>query len=96
MSQIVYYSKLVTIVFFSLALQLEARLLKPTKNGEEKEVLIINDKRRLYYPIRDGGLEYSVKGPSRIEFISRYPVLKGKRKAMRLNIEYYWMAILSA
>ena len=81
MSQIVYYSKLVTIVFFSLALQLEARLLKPTKNGEEKEVLIINDKRRLYYQIRDGGLEYSVKGPSRIEFISRYPVLKGKKKS---------------
>ena len=81
MSRIVYYNKLIIITFFSVSLQLEARLLKPSKNGEEKEVLIINDKRRLYFPIRDGGLEYSVKGPSRIEFISRYPVLKGKKKS---------------
>ncbi len=81
MSQIVYYRKLLFIIIASLSLQLEARLIKPSKNGEEKEVLMINGKRRLYFPLKDDGLEYSIKGPSRIEFISRYPVLRGKKKS---------------
>jgi len=81
MSQIVYYRKLLLIIIASLSLQLEARLIKPSKNGEEKEVLMINGKRRLYFPLKGDGLEYSIKGPSRIEFISRYPVLRGKKKS---------------
>ncbi|MBT4593392.1 MAG: hypothetical protein HN913_00425 [Candidatus Marinimicrobia bacterium] len=65
----------------SLMSNLDAKLLKPSENGENKEILIIAKKRRLYYPIQKEGLVYSVKGPVRIEFISRYPVLKNKRKS---------------
>jgi len=60
---------------------MEAKLLKPTRNGEEKEVLIVNEKRRLYYPIKNEGLFYSMEGPMRLEFISRYPVLRKKKKS---------------
>jgi len=57
-----------------------AKLLKPTQNGEEKEILIVNGKRRLYYLIRPEGLTYEVRGPVRLEFITRYPVVSPKKK----------------
>ena len=60
---------------------LEAKLLRPSKNSEEKEILIVNGKRRLYYPIRGEGIHYAMEGPSRIEFISRYPVLIKKKNS---------------
>ena len=64
-----------------LSAPLEAKLLRPTKNGEEKEILIVNSKRRLYYPVKEEGLTYSLSGPTRVEFISRYPVIRKKKRS---------------
>ncbi|MBT4555111.1 MAG: hypothetical protein HOC41_05460 [Candidatus Marinimicrobia bacterium] len=76
------YSKIISFLILVIFLSpLEAKLLKPSKNGEEKEILIVNSKRRLYYPIKSEGLHYSVKGPTRLEFITRYPVLKKKKQS---------------
>ena len=83
MSQIVCYRKVVFIIAIFLGWPLEAKLLKPSKNIDEKEILIINGKRRLYYPIKDQNIHYAVQGPSRIEFISRYPVIRNKKKSQR-------------
>ena len=80
MSQIVYF-KYYIYLFLFLCLPIEAKLLKPSKDGEKKEILIINGKRRLYYPAEAEGLYYSINGPTRLEFISRYPVLKKKNKS---------------
>ena len=74
-----YYKIYILILIFIPSL-LSGKLLKPAINGEEKEILIINKKRRLYYPIKKDPLEYSIEGPMRLEFISRYPVLKKKTK----------------
>ena len=81
MSLIVYYRKLAFILFILSSWTLEAKLLKPTKNSEEKEILMVNGKRRLYYPVREEGVHYAIEGPARIEFISRYPVIKKKKKS---------------
>ena len=81
MNQIAYSKSFILLLVLILILPLEAKLLKPTRNGEEKEVLIVNEKRRLYYPIKNEGLLYSVEGPMRMEFISRYPVLRKKKKS---------------
>jgi hypothetical protein len=81
MNQIVYSKALILLFAAILISPLEAKLLKPTRNGEEKEVLIVNEKRRLYYPIKNEGLLYSMEGPMRLEFISRYPVLRKKKKS---------------
>ena len=56
-----------------------AELLRPNIGGEEKEILVINSKRRLYYTVEEKGLTYTVFGPRRLELISRLPV-KNKRK----------------
>jgi hypothetical protein len=82
MNQIVYYRKiLITILGIIFVGTLDAKLLKPSENGEKKEILIINKKRRLYYPVQNEGLVYSVSGPIRLEFISRYPILKKNKKS---------------
>ena len=76
------YSKIISLIILGIFLSpLEAKLLKPSKNGEEKEILIVNSKRRLYYPIKENGLHYSIEGPMRVEFISRYPALKKKKQS---------------
>jgi len=85
MNQIVYSKSLILLLAVILISPLEAKLLKPTRNGEEKEVLIVNAKRRLYYPIKNEGLLYSMEGPMRLEFISRYPVLRKKKKSHSFN-----------
>lgn len=84
MSQIVFYKYLIIVssVFYSF---LDAKLLKPSQNGEEKEVLIISGKRRLYYPILDEGLVYSLSGPAKIEFLTRFPVLKKKKNSHKYS-----------
>ncbi|MFQ6605102.1 MAG: hypothetical protein ACE5D8_06050 [Fidelibacterota bacterium] len=80
MSRTASFKILLTIlVSLGLSSVLSAKLLKPVKNGEKKEILIVNSKRRLYYPVEDEGLTYLVQGPTRIEFISRYPY-PGKTK----------------
>ena len=81
MSLIAYYRKLAFILFILSSWSLEAKLLKPVKNSEEKEILMVNGKRRLYYPVREEGVHYAIEGPTRIEFISRYPVTKKKKKS---------------
>ena len=88
MNQIVYYKSKYLALLILLCLPIEARLLKPSMNGEQKEILIINSKRRLYYPVNDEGIQYLIQGPVRLEFISRYPVLKKKkvRHTYRYNI----------
>ena len=79
MNQIAYFKKIIYIFAFIIPWSLEAKLLKPSKNSAEKEILIVNEKRRLYYPVRSESTEYAIEGPARIEFISRYPVIKNKK-----------------
>ena len=79
MNQTVYSRILPIILIMACLSPLEAKLLKPSMNGKEKEILIVNSKRRLYYPIQSNGLHYSVQGPARLEFISRYPVIRRKK-----------------
>ena len=62
-----------------------ARLEKPVSGGDQKEILIISGKRRLYYNVSDQGLQYSVKGPTRVEIISRYTSTKKSRKSISFN-----------
>lgn len=81
MNQIVYYKIIIPILLFLLVTPLSGKLIKPTENGEEKEILIINSKRRLYYPVKPEGLVFSISGPKRLEFISRFPVLRKKKKS---------------
>ena len=87
MNQTVYSKSFIFLLAVTLISPLEAKLLKPSRNGEEKEILIINAKRRLYYPIKDGGLHYTVEGPTRLEFISRFPVLKKKKQSHSFNYQ---------
>ena len=85
MSQTVYY-KIVLIILFSFTdTYLYGKLLRPVRDRDQKEVLVINSKRRVYYPIKKSGLLYQISGPTRAEFISRYPVLKGKKKSHSFN-----------
>ena len=79
MSRIVYY-KLVSFVFlFTFDAFLYAKLLRPSKDRDQKEILVINSKRRVYYRIKQTGITYQINVPTRIEFISRYPVLRKKK-----------------
>ena len=73
MNQIAYCNRIIFLLIFISSIPLEAKLLKPTKGSKEKEILMVNGKRRLYYPISNEGTHYAVQGPTRIEFISRYP-----------------------
>ena len=81
MNQIAYCNRIIFLLIFISSIPLEAKLLKPTKSSKEKEILMVNGKRRLYYPISKEGTHYAVKGPTRIEFISRYPVIKNHKKS---------------
>ena len=58
-----------------------AELLKPTIGGEEKEILKISGKRRIYTIMRDDSLIYQVNGPARIELITRYPSPEKSKKS---------------
>jgi len=85
MNQIVYYKFFIVILFSFTDTYLYGKLLRPSKDRDQKEILIINSKRRVYYPLRENGLVYQISGPTRAEFISRYPVLKGKKKSHSFN-----------
>ena len=85
MSQTVYY-KIVLIILFSFTdTYLYGKLLRPVRDGDQKEILVVNSKRRVYYPIKQEGITYQVNGPTRTEFISRYPVLRKKRNSHSFN-----------
>lgn len=81
MNQIAYCNRIIFLLIFISSIPLEAKLLKPMKGSKEKEILMVNGKRRLYYPISSEGTHYTVQGPTRIEFISRYPVIKNHKKS---------------
>jgi len=85
MNQTVYFRYLQLLFIVLLATPIEAKLVKPSKNGEEKEILIIGGKRRLYYPVKEEGLHYTVEGPTRLEFISRFPSIKKTKKSQPFN-----------
>ena len=85
MSQTVYYSIIKLVLCFGLISPVSGKLLKPSANGEEKEILLVASKRRIYYPVREEGIVYSLNGPMRLEFIARYPVLKKKKKSHRFG-----------
>ncbi|NOZ74555.1 MAG: hypothetical protein GXO90_04155 [FCB group bacterium] len=61
---------------------IQAKLQKPVSGGDQKEILVINDKRRLYYNLTDQGMIYSLTGPNRVEIISRYSSPRKSRKAL--------------
>ena len=85
MSRIVYYKVILIISLFANDTFLFAKLLRPSKNRDQKEILVINSKRRVYYPIKQGGITYQINGPTRTEFISRYPVLRKKKNSHAFN-----------
>ena len=85
MSRIVYYKTILVISLFANDAILFAKLLRPSKNKDQKEILVINSKRRVYYPIKQEGITYQVNGPARTEFISRYPVLRKKKNSHSFN-----------
>lgn len=85
MNQTVYFKYIQIILIAFMVMPIEAKLIKPSKNGEEKEILIIGGKRRLYYPLKKEGLFYTVEGPARLEFISRYPSIKKSKKSLPFN-----------
>ena len=67
---------------------LSAELLKPTIGGEEKEILKIANKRRIYTIMREDSLIYQVNGPARIEFITRYPSPEKSNKSQRFSYQF--------
>jgi len=79
MSRTVYY-KILTIILLITSF-LSAELLKPTVGGEEKEILKIAGKRRLYTVLDDEPVVYQIHGPARIELIARYPSPKKTKKS---------------
>jgi len=79
MSRIVYY-RIAFLILISLSF-LSAELLKPTVGGNEKEILKIAGKRRLYTVVKEEAVVYQVHGPARIELIARYPSPKKSRKS---------------
>ena len=86
MNQTVYYNTFKIILSLIFIFPLKGKLLKPSINGEKKEILLIGSKRRIYYPVKnDNSIAYSLNGPTRLEFISRYPVLKKKKKSHRFR-----------
>lgn len=85
MNQTAYYRIFFIILFFIFDTYIYGKLLRPVTDRDHKEILVINSKRRVYYPVRENGLTYQVSGPTRAEFISRYPVLKGKKKSHNFN-----------
>ena len=85
MSRIVYYKLVVFVFLFTFDAFLYAKLLRPSKDRDQKEILVINSKRRVYYPIKQKGITYQINGPTRIEFISRYPVLRKKKNSHSFN-----------
>lgn len=66
---------------------LSAELLKPTAGGEEKEILKIAGKRRIYTIIKNEPVVYQIHGPARIELIARYPSSKKSKKSQNFSYQ---------
>ena len=82
MIQKVLFKILFIIFFYSVV---NAELLKPSIGGEEKEILKISDKRRIYTILREDSLVYEINGPARIELISRYPANKKTKQSQKFS-----------
>jgi len=83
MSRTVYY-RIAFLFLFSFSI-LSAELLIPTAGGEEKEILKIAGKRRLYTIVKEAAVVYQVHGPARIELIARYPSTQKSRKSQAFS-----------
>ncbi len=79
--------KNLSILFFLMFSSLSAELLKPTTGGEQKEILKIAGKRRIYTVVKEEAVVYQVHGPARIELIARYPSPKKSRKSQAFSYQ---------
>ena len=77
----------ILLLLFTGYSTLIAELLKPTIGGEEKEILKISGKRRIYTIMRDDSLIYQVNGPARIELITRYPSPEKSKKSQPFSYQ---------
>ena len=77
----------ILLLLFTGYSALSAELLKPTIGGEEKEILKIADKRRMYTIMREDPLVYQVNGPARIELITRYPSPEKSKKSQPFSYQ---------
>jgi len=77
----------ILLLLFTGYSALSAELLKPTIGGEEKEILKISDKRRMYTIMREDPLIYQVNGPARIELITRYPSPEKSKKSQPFSYQ---------
>jgi len=77
----------ILLLLFTGYSALSAELLKPTIGGEEKEILKISDKRRIYTIMREDPLVYQVNGPARIELITRYPSPEKSKKSQPFSYQ---------
>ena len=77
----------ILLLLFTGYSALTAELLKPTIGGEEKEILKIAGKRRIYTIMRDDSLIYQVNGPARIELITRYPSPEKSKKSQPFSYQ---------
>ncbi len=78
MNRIVFYR--IAILILIVSSLHSAELLKPAFGGVEKEILNVGGKRRIYTVLAEEPVVYQVKGPTRIEFITRYPSPKRTKK----------------
>lgn len=77
----------ILLLLFTGYSAISAELLKPTIGGEEKEILKISDKRRMYTIMREDPLVYQVNGPARIELITRYPSPEKSKKSQPFSYQ---------
>ena len=77
----------ILLLLFTGYSALTAELLKPTIGGEEKEILKIAGKRRIYTIMRDDSLIYQINGPARIELITRYPSPEKSKKSQPFSYQ---------
>ena len=77
----------ILLLLFTGYSAITAELLKPTIGGEEKEILKISGKRRIYTIMRDDSLIYQVNGPARIELITRYPSPEKSKKSQPFSYQ---------
>ena len=77
----------ILLLLFTGYSAITAELLKPTIGGEEKEILKIAGKRRIYTIMRDDSLIYQVNGPARIELITRYPSPEKSKKSQPFSYQ---------
>ncbi len=75
------------LIFLLLFSTLSAELLRPTAGGEEKEILKIAGKRRIYTVLDDEPIVYQLQGPARIELIARYPSPKKSKKSQAFSYQ---------